>query len=133
MKPFEHIYARDLDHAAELLSVNAGRAAIIAGGGDLWAMMKESLASPALVVDLQHVEGIDSIQFDERGGISIGGMTKLRELETNVMLNERCAVLAQAAGAVASPPIRNVATVGGNLAQRTRCWYYRGPFHCWLK
>jgi xanthine dehydrogenase YagS FAD-binding subunit len=133
MKPFEHTYARDLDHAAEMLRTHRGRAAVIAGGSDLLAMMKENLSAPDLVINLQRIEGINSIEFDDRYGLNIGGMTKLRDLETNVILNERCAVLAKAAAAVASPQIRNVATVGGNLAQRTRCWYYRGPFKCWLK
>jgi xanthine dehydrogenase YagS FAD-binding subunit len=129
---FVHIYAIDLNDAARMLEEHAGRAALVSGGSDLLAMMKDRVATPEVLINLQRIPGIDSIESDG-GRVSIGGLTKLRALEHNAILGERMTVLTRAAASVASPPIRNVATVGGNLAQRTRCWYYRGPFNCWLK
>lgn len=133
MRSFQHIYPRDLDHALEILRARGAGAEVIAGGSDLLAMMKEGLRMPEVLVNLQRIQGLDTVRFDERRGLRIGGMTRLRTLETDPMLAARFTALAQSAASVASPQIRNVATIGGNLAQRTRCWYYRGPFPCWLK
>lgn len=133
MREFRHAYARDLEHAAELLRTHGAQAAVVSGGSDLLAMMKERLASPALLVNLQRVPGIDAIGFDETSGLRIGAMATLRALAEDALVARRYGALSEAAGAVASPQIRNVATIGGNLAQRSRCWYYRGPFECWLK
>ena len=133
MNKFQHIYARDLNHVSELLRTYGGKAVVVSGGSDLLPMMKDRLVTAEVLINLRRVPGIDSVQFDEARGLRIGAMTTLRKLETDPMIAGRFAALAQAATTVASPQIRNVATIGGNLSQRTRCWYYRGPFHCWLK
>jgi len=132
MKPFQHIYARDTDHAIELLRTYERRAAVVSGGSDLLPMMKERLVAPEIVINLQRISGIASV-ISEEWGVRIGCMTTLHTLESHPVLRDRFTALAEAAGSVASPQIRNVATIGGNLSQRSRCWYYRGPFHCWLK
>jgi xanthine dehydrogenase YagS FAD-binding subunit len=123
-------YARpaSVDEALELLAHDG--AAVLAGGTDLAGQVDRGLTSPALYVDLQDA-GIGEIR--PRGeGVEIGATVTLAAVAGSGMLSGYTAVVA-AAEAAASPLLRNVGTVGGNLLQHTRCWYYRGEeWHCWL-
>ncbi len=112
-----------------------GEVAVVkAGGVDLLELMKEGLLTPAKVVNLRDVPGLDTIVEDDSGGLRIGPMITLAALAEHPLLRARHAVLADAVRGSASPPIRNVGTLGGNLLQRPRCWYFRShAYRCLRK
>ena len=132
MKSFTNSNPRDLAQAAKLLQQShaAGRQAAIAGGGsDLLGMVKDHLVEPDVLVHLKGIKGLDQVTM-EAGGARIGGQITLDALSNHAMIRGRYAVLAEAAGTVATPQIRNVGTLAGNVCQRPWCWYYRNGFHC---
>jgi len=103
----------------------------MAGGTDLAGQIDRGIVEPSLVVDLQGL-GLDAIEPAPGGGVAIGAAVTLAALGASELIAPYGA-LASAAGLAASPPLRNVGTVGGNICQRTRCWYFRGEeWHCWL-
>jgi xanthine dehydrogenase YagS FAD-binding subunit len=126
----EVAYARPatLEEALDLL---AEPGAVAHGGGtDLAGQVDRGIRTPSLVVDLQDA-GLGEIEADD-GGVRIGATATLTDVAGSPLLAPYAAV-ATAAGEAASPLLRNVGTVGGNLCQHTRCWYYRGiEWHCWL-
>lgn len=131
MKAFEHARPASLAAALELLPKGRDpkareRTRVVAGGQDLYTEMKERLAEPELLVDLKGL-GLDGIAMRADGGLSIGATATLAALEDHADVARRFPALHEAAGAVASVQIRSVGTVGGNLCQRPRCWYYRHP------
>ncbi|HKD66585.1 MAG TPA: xanthine dehydrogenase family protein subunit M [Candidatus Binataceae bacterium] len=132
MNRFEILTPSDLPHAGQLL---AGRNhAALAGGVDLIDLLKQNILAPSSLVNLKGLRGMDVIEPDGHGGIRIGALVKLREVAGNPLLRERYAALADAAAQAATPQVRNLATVGGNLLQRPRCWYFRNPdVHCLKK
>jgi xanthine dehydrogenase YagS FAD-binding subunit len=104
-----------------------------AGGIDVLDLMKENLLAPRQVVSLAEVPGLDAIG-EESGGLRIGAMVTLARLADHPVLRQRYPALADAARGSASPQIRNVATLGGNLLQRPHCWYFRSAvYHCLRK
>ena len=104
----------------------------LAGGTDLLPLMKEGNAAPPALVNLK---GANELRFlrEEADGLHIGALTTLDELDHSPLVRSRYPALAESAGLAASPQLRNMATLGGNLLQQVRCWYYRGDFHCWMK
>lgn len=113
---------------------HTGLSIIKAGGIDLLDLLKEGLLAPAKVVNLHGVPGLDAVVEEDDGGLHIGPMVTLAALSTNPLVRERYPALAEALAGSASPQIRNVATLGGNLLQRPRCWYFRSrAFHCLRK
>jgi xanthine dehydrogenase YagS FAD-binding subunit len=96
-----------------------------AGGIDLLDLMKERLLVPETIVSLRGIPGLDGIAADEANGLRIGALATLATLAGHRLVRQRYAALADAAAGSASPQIRNVATLGGNLLQRPRCWYFR--------
>ena len=133
MKSFTNANAKDLPQAIALLSQAqaSGHSAVIAGGGsDLLGMMKEHLVAPDVVVSLRSIKGLDQVKAGPGGGVTIGGQIILDALANHATIRSRYAVLAEAAQDVATPQIRNVATLAGNLCQRPWCWYYRNGFAC---
>jgi xanthine dehydrogenase YagS FAD-binding subunit len=105
-----------------------------AGGIDLLDLMKEGLLAPTKVVGLKEVPGLDTVVEEDDGGLRIGPMVTLASLADDPLLRERYAVLAEVLRGSASPQIRNVATLGGNLLQRPRCWYFRShAYRCLRK
>jgi xanthine dehydrogenase YagS FAD-binding subunit len=100
-------------------------AVVKAGGIDLLDLMKENLLAPLTVVNLKDVPGLETIAEAEGGGLRIGPLVTLAKLAENATMRQRYPALAGAAQVSASPQIRNVATLGGNLLQRPRCWYFR--------
>jgi len=137
MRPFKHFDARTVKEACKLLAEYDGRAVLNAGGTDLLSTLKEEnlFEYPEAVVNIKNITGLDQI-VESKGTLRIGALTKLSALVDSPLLNERYPALAEAARSVATPQIRNVATIGGNLCQDVRCWYYRyprhigGPIHC---
>ena len=130
MRNFEHVNAPDLESALSLLSEDAK---VIAGGTDLLTEMKEKIRSPRRLINLKTIPNLSYIRYDAKEGLRIGTLTTLAELEAHPIIMKKFSILAQAAGLAASPQLRNMGTIGGNLCQSPRCWYYRGPFNCWLK
>jgi len=97
----------------------------LAGGQDLLTTMKDYITRPARVVNLKGIRGLDRIEGDGKKGLRIGALVTLAQLEENAEVRRSFPGLAEAAHSVATPQIRNLGTVGGNLCQRPRCWYYR--------
>ncbi len=128
MKPFKHINAKSVGEAVESLKDNYGRARLNAGGTDLLGVLKDRILPvyPDVLVNLKTVPGLDEVQEDS-AGLEIGALTKLADIAQSPLIREKCPILADAAGSVASPQVRNLATIGGNLCQEVRCWYYRYP------
>lgn len=104
----------------------------LAGGTDLLPLMKDGIVAPAMLVNIKHAQELRYIR-EEADGLHIGALATLDELDRHPVVRERYRALADAAGSAASPQLRNMATIGGNLLQQVRCWYYRGDFECWLK
>jgi xanthine dehydrogenase YagS FAD-binding subunit len=96
--------------------------------------MKEGISKPDKLVSIQSVGGLDQIKFDEKEGLRIGATVTLSDIATDERIKKSYFALHQAALQAATPQIRNMATLGGNLAQRTRCWYFRSKYHeCYRK
>lgn len=122
MKRSEHLSPTSVQEAVRLLSAQNARA--MAGGTDLVMLMKDGIVPTDRVVDLKAIPGMDTIRSED-GEVRIGALAKLADVAASSLVREKAPALAQAAGLVASPQIRNMGTLGGNLAQKTRCWYYR--------
>jgi xanthine dehydrogenase YagS FAD-binding subunit len=97
----------------------------IAGGQDILTTMKEYITRPTRVVNLKGIRGLDKIESDGKGGLRIGALVTLNQLEESPLARRSFPGLAEAAHSIGTPQIRNLGTVGGNLCQRPRCWYYR--------
>jgi len=131
MKAFEWASPATINEAVQLLKSapvtndidEAARP--IAGGQDLLTTMKDYSTRPSRVVNLKGIRGLDRIQGNARTGLTIGALVTLSQLEENPVVRASFPGLAEAAHSIATPQIRNLGTVGGNLCQRPRCWYYR--------
>jgi xanthine dehydrogenase YagS FAD-binding subunit len=97
----------------------------IAGGQDLLTTMKDYITRPQRVVNLKSIRGLDKITPDGKGGLRIGALVTLTQLEEHPVVRRSFPGLSEAAHSIATPQIRNLGTVGGNLCQRPRCWYFR--------
>jgi xanthine dehydrogenase YagS FAD-binding subunit len=132
MKTLTNANARDLRQAISL-SVQAhkdGKSASFAGGGsDLLGMVKERIVTPDVIVHLKTIKGLDQITADKKG-ITIGAGATLDAISRHPVIRKQYTVLAEAAETVATPQIRNVGTIGGNVSQRPWCWYFRNGFPC---
>jgi xanthine dehydrogenase YagS FAD-binding subunit len=98
---------------------------LLAGGQDLLTEMKDRLVEPERVVNLKHIPGMDKMTWDAQKGLTIGALVSVADVAENANVRKQFPALARAAGSVASPQIRHIGTIGGNLCQRPRCWYYR--------
>jgi xanthine dehydrogenase YagS FAD-binding subunit len=101
--------------------------AALAGGVDLLDLLKQHIVAPTTLVNLKGLKGLDSIGVDANGSLRIGALVKLHALATHPVVRAKYAALADSANEAATPQIRHLATVGGNLLQRPRCWYFRNP------
>ena len=126
MEKFAYVNATNAEQASSLLSGEWGETMVIAGGTDLLGELKEYIETPAKVVNLKTIPGLDEIKADA-SGLTIGALTTLGEIAAHPTVQKHYTALAEASASVASPQIRNVGTLGGNLCQRPRCWYYRNP------
>ncbi len=134
MEKFSFVNATSLDQVTSLLSESGwGEVMLIAGGTDLLGELKEYIETPKTLVNLKTLPGMDSIAADA-SGLQIGALATIADISMHPTIQHHYTVLAQAAGSVATPQIRNVGTLGGNLCQRPRCWYYRDEAtHCLKK
>ena len=124
MRKFEHINASTLDEA--VLALSTGKARIIAGGTDLLPSLKDEILPgyPETLVNIKSVPGMAFVE-EEAGVLRIGAATLLCDLALARIVRDRYPALAEAAGRVGHPHIREMGTLGGNLCQLTRCWYFR--------
>jgi xanthine dehydrogenase YagS FAD-binding subunit len=133
MKSFANTNARDLQHAVTLAQQTRqqGRAsAFVGGGSDLLALVKERIAVPDVLVNLKTIKGLDQVKRTS-DGVNIGGLITLDALSRHDLIRGQYTVLAEAAETVATPQIRNVGTLAGNVCQRPWCWYFRNGFPCY--
>jgi xanthine dehydrogenase YagS FAD-binding subunit len=128
MEAFEYAQPASAREAVTLLSQGSEGAQVVAGGSDLLALMKDYVAMPKRLVSLRSARDLMGIQYRAGQGLRIGAMVTIDELGANADVRHHYPGLAQAAEEIGSPQIRNVGTVGGNLCQRPRCWYYRNGF-----
>lgn len=132
MMPGFELYQPDtLEGALDLLGRFGEDGWAMAGGNDSLDWFKDRVKRPRYVVDLTGIESLKGIRETVDGGIEIGALTTLTEIERNDVVRSRYNVLAAAASKVASPQIRNTGTIGGNLCQDARCWYYRYGVDCY--
>jgi xanthine dehydrogenase YagS FAD-binding subunit len=124
MNRFEYVSPNSVMQALGLLSANWGDAEILAGGTDLLALMKDYVVSPKRVVNIKQLPGMQAISA-ERDGLRIGALVTLDRIADAPQIRREFSALAQCVADAASPQIRNMATIGGNLCQRPRCWYFR--------
>ena len=130
MKAFKHVNATSVDDAVASIKSYGGRARLNAGGTDLLGVLKDEILPeyPDAVINIKTIPELD--QIEETGdGLKIGALTRLADLISHPLIRKEIPILSKAAEAVATPEIRNMATLGGNLCQDTRCWYYRYPHH----
>jgi xanthine dehydrogenase YagS FAD-binding subunit len=129
MRRFDYASPSDTAGALALLADDARP---FAGGTDLLTLMKSDVTAPAVLVDVKRSLG-GGIE-EAAGEIRFGALATLAEIEQSALVRERLPALAEACALAATPQLRNMATIGGNLLQRPRCWYFRSPlFHCWLE
>ena len=127
---FELLSPRSVDEAVELAARHAGDCALMAGGSDLLDQLKQHKRTPRYVINLKSIPDLHSLDVTS-DRISIGSLTTLGELERHAEVRRLSPALALAVSRVATPQIRNVGTLGGNLLQDSRCPYYRGPWYCY--
>lgn len=133
MQNFAYVNATSLDKVPSLLGRSWDEALVMAGGTDLIGEMKEYAAQPKRVVNLKTIPGLRYIRADNTG-LQIGALTTIAEIEMHETVMKDYKTLHDAAGVIASPQIRNMGTIGGNICQRPRCWYYRSDdFPCLKK
>ncbi len=134
MPAFELYQPSSVTDAQKLLEQHGPDAWVLAGGLDSFDWLKDRIRKPKAVVDLSGIEellGVRTRGNDGSDGIEIGAMTTLTELVNHPIIQQKYGLLAQAAEVVASPQIRNQGTIGGNVSQDTRCWYYRSGWPCY--
>ena len=128
MRKFRHINAANVDEAVSWLKRYGHRANVIAGGTDLLGKLKDEIlpAYPESVINLKTIPGLDFIKHED-GMLKIGALARLHDIAANPTVKDRHPALAMAAQRTASPNIREMGTIGGNICQDIRCWYYRSP------
>jgi xanthine dehydrogenase YagS FAD-binding subunit len=128
LHPFSYHSAQSADDAAHHLAESG--AMPLGGGTDLLVLIAEELARPSALVDLRRVPGSRGIETLPDGGLRIGASTRVNDLARNPLVSSRFPALAQACEAVGTPALRHMGTIGGNLCQRPRCWYFRRAIPC---
>jgi xanthine dehydrogenase YagS FAD-binding subunit len=130
MKSFNHVNAKTVDEAVKTLERYKGKAKLNAGGTDLVGVLKHRILPdwPEAIINIKTIPGLNKIQEDTEG-LKVGALTKLSDIADSEVVRRKYKLLAEAAEAVATPQIRNMASVGGNLCQDVRCWYYRYPHY----
>src|SRR5581483_8715096 len=131
MKAFEWVNATSVDEAVKLLGVSDPKAdpdeanRPLGGGQDLLTSMKSFIVRPPRVVNLKTIDGMNGIEGDASKGLKIGALATVFEIESHPEIKKSFPGLAEAAHSIATPQIRHLGTLGGNLCQRPRCWYFR--------
>ena len=129
MNSFKYLQPKSLQDAGSLMQQNKN-ALLFAGGTDALGLIKNNIISPENLVNLKQIKGLNEIKYTPGKEIKIGALVNLVDIAAHPVITEKFTVLAEAANSIASPQFRNVATIGGNICQRPRCFYFRGDFHC---
>ncbi len=124
MNPFQYARPASLEDAVSLLSQRSGETELLAGGADLITSLKQGIVAPKRVVSLKAVEGLRAVAVSAEQ-VEVGAMTTLAEISEHEAIARHFPSLVQAIKEIASPQVLSVATLGGNLCQRPRCWYFR--------
>jgi len=130
MNNFKYLQPKSLQDASKLMMQNSSKALLFAGGTDALGLIKNNIIVPDNLVNIKLLNELDGIKYTSGKELKIGALTKLVDIAEHPIVQEKFTVLAQAAKSIASPQFRNIATLGGNLCQRPRCYYFRGDFHC---
>jgi xanthine dehydrogenase YagS FAD-binding subunit len=130
MPAFELLQPNSIADAQKLLEQHGSDAWVLAGGLDSFDWLKDRIKKPKVVVDLSGIAELRGVRT-AADGIEIGAMTTLTEIVQHPVIREKYGLLAESAELVASPQIRNQGTIGGNVSQDTRCWYYRAGWPCY--
>ena len=130
MPAFELFQPANIGDAIGLLDRYGSDAWVLAGGLDSFDWLKDRIKKPKVVVDLSQIKELTGVR-EANGGIEIGAMTTLTEVVRHPVVKEKFSILSTGAEAAASPQIRNQGTIGGNVSQDARCWYYRGGWKCY--
>lgn len=131
LSSFAYVRPTSVADAVQHLAADGARAH--AGGTDLLGCLRDEVFTATKVVSLTDCAELKGITALDNGGVRIGALTRVADVAGSRLIRERYPALAEAAAAVASPQLRNQGTIGGNLCQRPRCWYFRGEFHCLRK
>jgi xanthine dehydrogenase YagS FAD-binding subunit len=131
MPEFELFQPASTDDAVSLLAEYGSDAWVLAGGLDTFDWLKDRIKRPKVLIDLSQISELRGVRGADGGGIEIGAMTTLTEVVRDPTVISKFKLLADAAEAAASPQIRNQGTIGGNVSQDARCWYYRSGFPCY--
>jgi xanthine dehydrogenase YagS FAD-binding subunit len=128
MRKFTHIDARTIEEAVTALRRYKNRASVIAGGTDILGKMKDEILPryPEALINIKAIAGMDFLR-EETGVLRIGALARLEDIRKEPLIREKYTALAQAAARTASPHLREMGTLAGNLCQDIRCWYYRNP------
>lgn len=131
MNNFSYVRTESAEEALQAIGGSQG-SRVLAGGTDMIPLMKDDIVSPETVVDISAWKNASGVQIT-REGVRIGALATLSSLAANEEIRKNYTALADACSLAATQQLRNMGTIGGNLLQQTRCWYYRGPYNCWLK
>ncbi|MDA4131428.1 MAG: FAD binding domain-containing protein [Thaumarchaeota archaeon] len=132
VEEFAFLNPRSIAEAVSLHTKYGEDSRFFAGGTNLLYMMKRGVRKPRYLINLKTIRDLDLTTFDDTQGLRIGSLTTIESLENSKLMKEKFPILAQAAKKIASPQIRYMATVGGNLCQDVWCWYLLEDFPCWL-
>lgn len=127
MRPFEYVSPTTRAQAVSLLAGNWGQTEVFAGGIDLLALMKDDVLAPKRLVNIKQIKDLQGVTYNAQG-LRVGALANLGDLADDANVKKNYPALAEALVEAASPQIRNMATLGGNLCQRPRCWYFRNGF-----
>jgi xanthine dehydrogenase YagS FAD-binding subunit len=130
MPAFDLLQPANTDDALSLLNRHGNQAWVLGGGLDSFDWLKDRIKRPSVVVDLSQIKELTGIR-EVNGGLEIGSMTTLTEVVRHPVVRQKFSILSTGAEAAASPQIRNQGTIGGNVSQDARCWYYRGGWKCY--
>src|SRR5258708_29034053 len=124
MRPFDYASPTKKEQVSDLLGSTWGETEVLAGGTDLLSLMKDEVTAPSRLVNIKGIQDLHGVS-SSASGMRIGALMTLADLANHADVKRQYPDLALALGDAASPQIRNVATLGGNLCQRPRCWYFR--------
>ncbi len=133
MENFQYLQPTQLKEASKLAGDDFRNILFFAGGTDLLSLMKKGIEAPSQLINLKNIKGLDKIEYKKGKELRIGALVKITDIAAHPVIQKKFTALSDAANEVASPQLRNMGTIGGNLCQRPRCWYFRGDFNCLRK
>jgi xanthine dehydrogenase YagS FAD-binding subunit len=130
MLDFDYIKPKTIKEAGDILAEEHLITKPYSGGTDILGLIKDHVLKPKKLVDLKSIKGYDSIEYKQGEGLKIGALVKIAKIAESESVQRNYTILSEAANEIASPQLRNMGTLGGNLCQRPRCYYFREDFDC---